>query len=173
MILNMFTCVRRRLMGPYLRFIHVSYSWTYNHTTYWASPSICREKRLMCSSKVCRIYYNSTFINKKQQLQKYVQVYFFFKILVASFRNQFQLGPMFSLCNAASSAVFPSSLFTPRLEELDTTQILLFLHHSLWMACGSREQTLLGRAETSTIWRLGVVLSEHNQLLSAAVTGVL
>lgn len=36
-----------------------------------------RTQQIFCS-KVCRIYSNSTIIKKKQQLQNYVQVYFFF-----------------------------------------------------------------------------------------------
>lgn len=82
----------------------------------------------MPQSKGCRIYYNSTIINKKQQLQKYVQVYYSFKISVTSFRYQFQLGPMFSLCNTASSTVlFPGQVFTPRLEELGKTDHFVHL----------------------------------------------
>lgn len=110
-------------------------------------------KKNRCNSKFCRIYYNSTIINKKQQLQKYVQVYYSFKILVTGFRYQFQLGPMFSLCNAASSAVLSPQAF---VFQLDATKIYsppkpLNGHRSC-------EQILLKRVKTSTTWRMAVML---------------
>lgn len=47
---------------------------------------------------------------------------FLFKILVASFRYQSKLGPLLSLCNAASSAVRFLVISTPHVEELDTAE---------------------------------------------------
>ena len=80
---------------------------------------------------------------------------FFFKILVACVRYQFQLGPIFSLCNAASSAVLFQLIVTAHLEELDTTQTLITSPQSLSTASGHVNSLSLGRVETIAIWRMG------------------
>lgn len=52
-----------------------------------------RTQQIFCS-KVCRIYFNSTIIKKKQQLQNYVQVsYFFLKYLWHVSGTSFSLAP--------------------------------------------------------------------------------
>lgn len=96
----------------------------------------------------------------------YKSIIFFLKYLWQVSGTSFSLAPC-SVCNAASSAVLSQLIFTPHLEELDSDSFIsppkpLGGH---W----SREQTLLGRAKTSAIWRMGVILSEHKPLPSSAV----